>query len=140
LNYLNNVLARIEATQAGCPEALMLNEQGYVAECTGDNIFIVKKGRLLTPPVTSGALAGITRSVIFDLAAHAGIPALEQDLTRYDVFTADECFLTGTAAEVAPLVSLDGRPIGDGIPGKVTGMLIAAFHQLTQTSGTPIDD
>ncbi len=139
LNYLNNVLARIEAGQAGCPEALMLNEQGYVAECSGDNIFILKKGRLLTPPVSSGALAGITRAVVFELAEKAGIPFAEVDLTRYDLFTADECFLTGTAAEVVPLVLLDGRPIGDGKPGRVTGTLIASFHELTQTSGTTID-
>jgi len=140
LNYLNNILARIEATQAGCAEALMLNEQGYVAECSGDNIFIVKRGRLSTPPITSGALGGITREIVFDLAAQAGIPAIEHELTRYDVFTADECFLTGTAAEIVPLVCLDGRPVGEGTPGKITGTLIAGFHQLTQTSGTPIDD
>ncbi len=140
LNYLNNVLARIEASQAGCPEALMLNEQGYVAECTGDNVFIVKKGRLLTPPVSSGALEGITREVVFELAERAGVPAVQQDLTRYDIFTADECFLTGTAAEVVPVVTLDGRQIGDGKPGKVTGTLIAGFHELTRTTGTPIDN
>ncbi len=138
LNYLNNVLARIEAGQAGASEGLMLNEQGYVAECTGDNVFIVKKGEILTPPVSAGALGGITRRVIFDICSKEGLPAKEQQLTRYDVFTADECFLTGTAAEVVPLVILDGRPIGDGKPGRTTGLLIERFRQLTQASGTPI--
>lgn len=138
LNYLNNVLAKIEAQQAGAGEGLMLNEQGYVAECTGDNIFIVKNGAIFTPPISSGALAGITRGVVFELAAEAGIVISEPDMTRYDIYTADECFLTGTAAELIPVVKLDTRSIGDGKPGLVTGRLIGRFRQLTETTGTAI--
>lgn len=140
LNYLNNVMAKIEATAAGAGEGLMLNEQGYVAECTGDNIFIVKNGRILTPPISSGALAGVTRGVIFELAEEAGIPIAEPDMTRYDIFTADECFLTGTAAEVIPAIMLDRRPIGDGTPGPVTRRFMERFSELTRTSGTPISE
>jgi branched-chain amino acid aminotransferase len=139
LNYLNNVLAKIEATAAGAGEGLMLNEQGYVAECTGDNIFIVKRGEIFTPPIASGALAGITREVVFEIAAEADIRITEPELTRYDIFTADECFLTGTAAEVIPVVTLDQRTIGDGAPGPVTRRLMERFHELTQTSGALID-
>jgi branched-chain amino acid aminotransferase len=138
LNYLNNVLAKIEAVQAGAMEALMLNEQGYVAECTGDNIFVIRDGRLLTPPISDGALDGITRQVILELAAEAGIPCAERTLTRYDIFTADECFLTGTAAEVIPVISLDRRTIGDGTPGPVTRRLLDAFHALVSTTGTVV--
>lgn len=138
LNYLNNVLAKIEAQQAGAGEGLMLNEQGYVAECTGDNIFTVKNGRIFTPPIASGALAGVTRAVVFEMAAEMGIPISEPEMTRYDIFTADECFLTGTAAEVIPAVKLDQRIIGDGHPGPVTQRLIARFHELTASSGTVI--
>lgn len=138
LNYLNNVMAKIEAQQAGAGEGLMLNEQGYVAECTGDNIFIVKNGRLFTPPISSGALAGVTRAVVFEIAAELGIPISEPEMTRYDIYTADECFLTGTAAEVIPAVKLDNRPIGDGKPGPITTRLIARFHELTATTGTAI--
>ncbi len=138
LNYLNNVLAKIEAQQAGAGEGLMLNEQGYVAECTGDNIFIVKKGAIFTPPISSGALAGITRGVVFELARAEGLAISEPEMTRYDIFTADECFLTGTAAEVIPAVKLDSRPIGDGKPGPVTARLIARFRELTATTGTAI--
>ncbi len=138
LNYLNNVLAKIEAQQAGAGEGLMLNEQGYVAECTGDNIFIVKNGRISTPPISSGALAGVTRAVVFELAAEMGFAISEPQMTRYDIFTADECFLTGTAAEVIPAVKLDSRIIGSGQPGPVTRSLIEKFHQLTATSGTLI--
>ncbi len=138
LNYLNNILAKIEAIQAGALEAVMLNEQGYVAECTGDNLFLVKNGHLATPLVSDGALDGITRSVILELASSLSIPLTEKSLTRYDVFTADECFLTGTAAEVIPVVELDRRPIGSGIPGPVTQRLREAFHELTSRSGTPI--
>ena len=137
LNYLNNIMAKIEAGTAG--EGLMLNEQGYVAECTGDNIFIFKNGQLSTPPISSGALRGITRGVVFDIAEELGSPVREPELTRYDLFTADECFLTGTAAEIIPVVKLDGRPIGDGRPGPLTAKFIARFHQLTQSTGTPID-
>lgn len=138
LNYLNNVLAKIEAQNAGAGEGLMLNEQGFVAECTGDNIFIVKNGVITTPPIASGALAGVTRAVVFDLAAEFGIPIHEPMMTRYDIYTADECFLTGTAAEVIPAVKLDTRPIGDGLPGPVTKKLIARFHELTASTGALI--
>jgi len=138
LNYLNNVMAKIEALQAGAQEGLMLNEQGYVAECTGDNIFIVRDGVILTPTITAGGLDGITRRAIIDLAAARGIPLRETDMTRYDLFTADECFLTGTAAEVVPVAVLDERKIGDGKPGPVTLSLIEAFHELTASTGTPI--
>lgn len=138
LNYLNNVLAKIEAQQAGAGEGLMLNEQGYVAECTGDNVFTVKNGRIFTPPISSGALAGVTRSVVFELAAGLGISISEPEMTRYDIFTADECFLTGTAAEVIPVVRLDNRVIGSGSPGPVTKRLIASFHELTAASGAVI--
>lgn len=138
LNYLNNIMAKIEANQAGAGEGLMLNEQGYVAECTGDNVFIVKKGEIFTPPISAGALGGITRAVVFELAAKLGIRISEPNLTRYDLYTADEAFLTGTAAEIIAMVQLDNRPIGDGKPGPVTARLIEQFHQLTQTTGTPI--
>jgi branched-chain amino acid aminotransferase len=138
LNYLNNILAKIEANQAGAGEGLMLNEQGYVAECTGDNIFIIKRGELFTPPISAGALCGITRGVVFDLAAEMKLPISESNMTRYDVYTADECFLTGTAAEVIPAVRLDGRPIGTGKPGELTGKLIEKFHHLTSGTGTRI--
>jgi branched-chain amino acid aminotransferase len=138
LNYLNNVMAKIEAANAGAGEGLMLNEQGYVAECTGDNVFLVKRGQIFTPPISSGALAGVTRGVVFELAKEAGIPISEPDITRYDLFTADECFLTGTAAELIPVVTLDRRPIGDGKPGPVTRQLMTRFHELTQSTGTVI--
>jgi branched-chain amino acid aminotransferase len=138
LNYLNNVMAKIEAANAGAGEGLMLNEQGYVAECTGDNVFIVKRGNIYTPPIASGALAGVTRAVVFELAAEAGISVTEPDITRYDLFTADEVFLTGTAAEIIPVVMLDRRPIGDGRPGSITRQLMTRFHELTQTTGTVI--
>jgi branched-chain amino acid aminotransferase len=138
LNYLNNVMAKIEAANAGAGEGLMLNEQGYVAECTGDNVFIVKRGRIYTPPIASGALAGVTRAVVFELAEEAGISVTEPDITRYDLFTADEVFLTGTAAEIIPVVTLDRRPIGDGRPGSVTRQLMTRFHELTQSTGTVI--
>ena len=117
----------------------MLNEQGYVAECTGDNVFAVKRGRIVTPPVSAGSLAGITRGVVFELGAELGIPVEERDMTRYDLFVADEVFLTGTAAEVIPVVKLDSRPIGDGRPGPVTRRLIDRFHELTRSTGTPVD-
>jgi branched-chain amino acid aminotransferase len=138
LNYLNNVLAKIEAQNAGAGEGLMLNEQGFVAECTGDNIFIVKNGVITTPPIASGALAGVTREVVFDLAAEFGIPIHEPMMTRYDVYTADECFLTGTAAEVIPAVKLDTRLIGEGLPGPITKKLIARFRELTASTGALI--
>lgn len=138
LNYLNNILAKLEALNANAGEGLMLNEQGFVAECTGDNIFLVRDGALTTPPIASGALAGVTRAVVMEIAAELGIPFSEPYITRYDVFTADECFLTGTAAEVIPVVTLDGRPIGDGAPGPVTQRIRESFHKLTESTGTRI--
>jgi len=138
LNYLNNILAKIEANNAGCEEAVMLNAEGYVAECTGDNLFILKSGQLLTPPLHAGALYGITRATVMDLARDAGLPAAENNLTRYDLFNADECFLTGTGAEVVPVVKIDGRVIGSGRPGRVTRKLVTAYHALTKVSGEPI--
>ena len=139
LNYLNNVLAKLESIQAGAGEGLMLNEQGYVAECTGDNVFIVKDGALFTPPVSSGALAGVTRAVVFEISREMEIPISEPQITRYDIYTADECFLTGTAAEVIPVATLDGRTIGSCCPGPITLRLLSRFHELTATTGTPID-
>jgi len=130
LNYLNNIMAKIEGLQAGCVEALMLNHKGEVAECTGDNIFIVKNGTILTPPKDAGILEGITRNAILDLAKELGIVAHETTLTRHDLFVADECFLTGSAAEVIPVVSIDSRPIGHGKVGAVTTKLMAAFKKL----------
>jgi branched-chain amino acid aminotransferase len=138
LNYLNNVMARIEANLAGADEALMLNDAGNVAECTADNVFIVKRGQIFTPPITAGALRGITRSVVFEIAAGLGIKVTETDITRHDVFTAEECFLTGTAAEVIPVVRADGRAIGNGKPGPISARIIARFRQLTGESGTRI--
>lgn len=140
LNYLNNVMAKIEAIQAGCEEGIMLNEDGYVAECTGDNLFIVKRGKVITPPVSAGGLNGITRLAVIDLLAQLGIPCLEQMLGRHEIFTADECFLTGTAAEVIPAVQLDSRLIGTGQPGPITQQVVAAFHELVKSEGTPIEN
>lgn len=133
LNYLNNILAKIEAVQAGCTEALMLNHKGEVAECSGDNIFVVKQGVLKTPPSDAGILEGITRQVVIELAAKAGIPFQEAGLTRHDIFTADECFLTGTAAEVIPVVKCDGRVIGSGKPGPISKQIREAFQQATRS-------
>jgi branched-chain amino acid aminotransferase len=138
LNYLNNVLARIEANLADADEALMLNDAGNVAECTADNVFIVKRGQIMTPPITAGALRGITRSVVFDVASELDIKISEPELTRHDLYTADEAFLTGTAAEVVPMVKVDGRIIGDGKPGAITQRVIARFRELTRATGTPI--
>ena len=138
LNYLNNVMARIEANLAGADEALMLNDAGNVAECTADNVFIIKKGQIFTPPIAAGALRGITRSVVFEIAAELGIRISETDITRHDVFVADECFLTGTAAEVIPVIKADGRMIGNGQPGPISGQMIARFREITRESGTPI--
>ena len=130
LNYLNNIMAKIEGLQAGCIEALMLNIKGEVAECTGDNIFIVKNGVLRTPPKDAGILEGITRNAIIDLAKVLRIPAEEVTLTRHDLFIADECFLTGSAAEVIPVVSIDGRTIANGLVGAVTSKLMVEFKKL----------
>jgi len=136
LNYLNNILGKIEARQFGALEAIMLNDQGYVAECTADNIFIVHKGELITPAASQGALKGVTRSTIFDIAREIGVPIREADLTRYDVWVADECFLTGSGAEVVPAVKLDGREIGDGRPGPVTKRVLEAFRRRVLVEGT----
>ncbi len=130
LNYLNNILAKIEGLQAGCSEALMLNHKGEVAECTGDNIFIVKKGVLMTPPKDAGILEGITRNAVLELAHAAGIPAYEVAMTRHDVLVADECFLTGSAAEVIPVVEIDSRIVADGKVGPITLQLIDAFRAM----------
>jgi branched-chain amino acid aminotransferase len=138
LNYLNNIMAKIEASHAGAGEGLMLNEQGLVAECTGDNIFLVSGGKITTPPISSGALAGVTRAVAIRIAAELGVDVSEPQVTRYDIYTADECFLTGTAAEIIPAVELDNRPIGGGKPGPITKRFIERFRELTQTEGTPI--
>ena len=138
LNYLNNILAKIEANNAGVEEAVMLNAEGYVAECTGDNLFIVKNGELSTPPLAAGALYGITRLTVIDLARNADLKVSEPNLTRYDLFSADECFLTGTGAEIVPVVKIDGRVIGAGKPGPITRQLVAAYHALTKASGEPI--
>jgi branched-chain amino acid aminotransferase len=132
LNYLNNIMAKIEAARAGVHEALMLNHKGEVAECTGDNVFLVKHGVLRTPPLDAGILEGITRNVVIDLARQAQLTVQEVALTRHDVFAAQECFLTGTAAEVIPVVKCDGRVIGTGKPGPVTRLLWERFHQLTR--------
>lgn len=136
LNYLNNVMAKVEALKAGAKEGLMLNEQGYVAECTGDNVFIVKKGEVITPPVSDGSLDGITRQVIFELCAELEITIREASMARYDVYTADESFLTGTAAETIPMVKLDEREIGDGKPGPISLKLIGAYRQKVRSEGT----
>lgn len=139
LNYLNNILAKIEANLAGCEEAVMLNAEGFVAECTGDNLFIVQGDRLATPPLYAGALYGITRGVVLELARHAGLAVTETNLTRYDLFNADECFITGSAAEIVPVVKIDGRTIGSGKPGAVTRRLMQDYHALTQATGEPIN-
>jgi branched-chain amino acid aminotransferase len=138
LNYLNNILAKIEANGAGCEEAVMLNAEGFVSECSGDNIFIVKDGQLMTPPFSAGALYGITRRVVIELAGQSGIAVTEPNLTRYDLFNAQECFLTGTGAEIVPVVKIDGRVIGTGKPGRLTKKLALAYHALTKVSGEPI--
>jgi branched-chain amino acid aminotransferase len=132
LNYLNNILAKIEGLQAGCIEALMLNHKGEVAECTGDNVFLVRAGVLMTPPLEAGILAGITRNAVIEIAREAGIDVREMPLTKHDVYIADECFLTGTAAEVVPVVKVDSRTIGTGKPGSMTRDLEKRFKELTQ--------
>ncbi|MFA5389392.1 MAG: branched-chain-amino-acid transaminase [Candidatus Omnitrophota bacterium] len=135
LNYLNNILAKIEALNSGCEEALMFTSQGYVAECTGDNIFIVKGNNLFTPPAYLGLLKGITRASVMEVAAKKGMAVKEEIITRHNIFTADECFLTGTAAEIIPVVCLDKRIIGDGKPGNTTLGLMKEFRKLTKTEG-----
>lgn len=138
LNYLNNILAKIEANNSGCEEAIMLNAEGFVSECTGDNLFMVRAGQLFTPPLSAGALYGITRGVVMEMAREEGLTVSEPNLTRYDLFNADECFLTGTGAELIPVVSIDGRVIGTGKPGPVTRMLVEKYRALTKVSGEPI--
>lgn len=138
LNYLNNILGKIEANLAGVGEAIMLNNDGYVAECTGDNIFIAKDGLVLTPPSYLGALHGITRATIMKLMAEQGYVVREQPFTRFEVYTADEVFLTGTAAEVIPVVKVDGRQIGDGKPGKLARQVIDLYRAFVNSSGADL--
>ena len=130
LNYLNNIMAKLEAKIAGCLEAVMLNKEGYVAECTGDNIFIAKRGDLFTPAPFHGALDGITMQTVLELAGLLGISAHQAVLTRYDLYNADECFMTGTGAEIIPVIKIDGRLIGEGKPGAATITLIQAFREM----------
>jgi len=138
LNYLNNILAKIEANRQGAPEAIMLSENGYVAECTGDNIFIAKGENLVTPPIWMGILKGITRDVVIELAQKEGISVREKIFTPFALYNSDECFLTGTAAEIIPVTRIDGRIIGKGIAGPITRKLMEKFRQLAKIEGTPI--
>ncbi|MBX5467423.1 MAG: branched-chain-amino-acid transaminase [Firmicutes bacterium] len=138
LNYLNNILAKIEANQRGLAEVLMLNQQGWVVEGTGDNVFIVKDGELITPPPYVGILNGITRQVVMQLAREMGLPCREAIFNLFDVYNADECFLTGTAAEIVPAVRCDGRQIGSGQPGAITLRLTEAFQRYARSEGTPV--
>lgn len=135
LNYLNNILAKIEAINSGYQEALMLDHLGYITECTGDNIFAVKKGELYTPPQCMGTLRGITRDTVLDIAKKLKITTHEHVLTRHELYISKECFLTGTAAEIIPVVKVDGRKIGDSRPGKITGIIMKEFKKLTKTKG-----
>jgi len=132
LNYLNNILAKIEAADAGVPEALLLNQEGKVAECTADNIFIARSGEVQTPTTADGILEGVTRQVMIQLCTKLSIPCLEKSLLRHDLYIADECFLTGTGAEVVPVTRIDGRPIGTAMPGPITRKLMDAFHALVR--------
>lgn len=138
LNYLNNILAKIEAQNLGYMEAIMLNNEGYVAECTGDNIFLIHKGVLITPPVVSGSLTGITRMATLEIAEELGVKVREVNVSRYDVWVADEVFLTGTAAEVVPVVEVDARTIGDGTPGPLTQKFLEVFRRKVRCEGTMI--
>ncbi len=135
LNYLNNILAKIEAINSGYEEALMLNTHGHVSECTGENVFILKDGRLATPPTHVGALRGITRQAVMELGAKMGLEVKEEIMTRHDIYNAEEVFLTGTAAEIVPIVKVDNRVIGSGKPGTTTGKLLKAFRELTRRDG-----
>ena len=135
LNYLNNILGRIDAIDAGTEEALMLNLDGYVVECTGDNIFIFKNGKLLTPPADIGALEGVTQDVVIDLAKERGIDTEYKKMLPEELYDAEECFLTGTAAEIIPVVTISGKAIGSGSPGEVTKQLRKDFKKLTETEG-----
>ena len=138
LNYLNNILAKIEAINSGVMECILLNSQGYVAEASGDNVFVIRGGQLITPPCWCGALEGITRNAVMELAGDHGLTSREDVLTRYDLYTADEVFLTGTAAEIISVVNVDRRTIGDGKPGPLTRRLGASFRKLANSTGTPI--
>lgn len=138
LNYLNNILAKIEVVRAGAHEGLMLNHLGHIAEATGDNVFVVRDGLLKTPPAHSGILEGITRQVVIELTQEMELPFREDMLTLYEVYTADECFLTGTAAEIVPVARCDGRVIGDGKPGPITKRLMERFKEVTVTEGVPV--
>ncbi|MFH1352738.1 MAG: branched-chain-amino-acid transaminase [bacterium] len=138
LNYLNSILAKIEGRQRGVEEALLLNKDGFVAECTGDNIFIVSRGKLVTPHYSAGALEGITQQAVIYLAGKNKMEVHREFFTRFCIFTAEECFLTGTAAEIIPVIEVDGRKIGDGKPGKITRRLISEFRRLVKTTGAPI--
>jgi branched-chain amino acid aminotransferase len=138
LNYLNNIMAKIETIQAGVPEGIMLNSEGYVAEATGDNIFVVQHGTVLAPPVSIGNLAGITAQVTMEILAEMGVPLRVENFRMLTVYTADELFLTGTAAEIIPAVQVDGRRIGDGKPGPLTRAVLERYHELTQSQGTPV--
>ena len=139
LNYLNQILGRLEVNRMGAPEGIMLTHDGYVAEATADNVFSVAKGTLITPPPIAGILVGITRNAVLELAAREGVPAEEHLFTLHTLYNADECFLTGTGAEVVPVVRVDGRPIGGGVPGQITLRLMKAFRELVQQEGAPID-
>ncbi len=139
LNYLNNILAKIEAINAGVEEAIMLNSFGFVSECAGDNIFAVRKGMILTPSISMGVLEGITRNVVIEMARAKGVEVKQLVMTRHDLFIADECFLTGTAAEIIPVVKVDGRQIGEGKPGPITRELMKDYHRLTREEGTPVE-
>jgi branched-chain amino acid aminotransferase len=140
LNYLNNILAKIQAARSGVPEALMLTDDGIVAECTGENVFIAQNGFLITPPCYVGILNGITRQTIIQLAETLGIRVVEKEFTLFNVYAADECFLTGTAAEIVPVLSVDGREIGRERPGPLTRLVTAAFREATRTSGLPVTE
>lgn len=138
LNYLNNILAKIEAANAGASEALILNHEGYVSECSGENLFILRNRMLKTPAISCGALDGVTRNIILDLGGKMGLAIAEDRLTRYDIYTSDECFLTGTAAEIVAVTRVDGRTIGTGNPGPVTLEIRRQFREMTRTEGTPV--
>lgn len=138
LNYLNNILAKIEAQNLGYQECLLLNNEGYVAECSGDNVFVVYEGKIFTPPTACGSLSGMTRETVIEVARDMGYELIEKPLTRYDIWTADECFLTGTAAKLIPLVELDSRVIGNGKPGKITKSLLEGFNKVVSVKGVKI--
>ena len=139
LNYLNNVMAKIEAINAGCMECLMLNHKGEVAEASGDNVFVIKNGVITTPPSTCGALEGLTRNKVMEIAREAGYEMREAPLARYDIYVADEVFLTGTAAEIISVVDCDKREIGTGKPGEITQKLAKLYHDCANSTGTPIE-